>query len=69
MLGTIGATKDIEDGKEDTNSVARAIAWGFILQLIKILELDFAYELLRFDINVRSCHFYVDCDEYKTSNL
>ena len=26
VLGTIGATKDIEDGKEDTNSVARAIA-------------------------------------------
>jgi hypothetical protein len=26
----------------------------------KILEFDLAYELLCFDKNVRSCHFYVD---------
>ena len=69
MLGTIAVIKDIEDGNDDNNSVACAIEWGFILLLIKILEFDFAYELLRFDKNVHSCHIYVDSDEYKSSNL
>ena len=65
QLTQVHVIKDIEDGKDDNNSVE----WGFILLLIKILEFDFAYELLRFDKNVCSCHFYVDSDEYKTSNL
>ena len=71
QLTQVGVIKDIEDGKDDNNSVALALSieWGFILLLIKILEFDFAYELLRFDKNVRSCHFYVDSDEYKSSNL
>ena len=56
QLTQVGVIKDIEDGKDDNNSVALALSieWGFILLLIKILEFDFAYELLRFDKNVRS---------------